>query len=368
MKHSRRSCMTLLWLLLLVSVPSDRIHGETSEWNLGLVLCLSGPCAPDGDFALKGVQLAVDEINKHGGVLGKQIRIHSEDTNEATSGAKAVGAFKKLRLNKDIHFFIGPSWTPGGLSLSPIVSKESDVIITSPSLGVREFHEAGDNIFNSRGTDEVTTQKAAQMAIKKGYKTAAIFSSQQPWEQLQGKYFKEEFERLGGKIVAMVEPLPTITNLSTEATKISSSKPDVIFFTQVVQLATAAKEMTKLGYKGPKIGAYIDGARIAEAQGSLEGAIFYTYQKPTDEYVKKFKEKYNKIPEIPAATGYDTVYAYATAIKSVGSFEVEKVKKAIPNIHFDGASGTVYFNGNRSVSKDPTLWQVTGTGYASLSQ
>lgn len=220
------------------------------NFKIGMVICLSGECAPDGYSTLEGAQIAADEINKIGGILGKQIEFVVQDTAEAVSGKGAITAFRQLRLDKEIHYFIGPSWGTGGLALAPVVSKEG-VIITSPSLGVREFHQAGDNIFNTRGIDEMPTRKAAKLAINRGWKSAAVFSSQQPWEYSQGKFFTEEFEKLGGRIVESVEPLPTTTTLHTEALKIVSAKPDVVFFSVIAQLGIASKELKKLRWNGP---------------------------------------------------------------------------------------------------------------------
>lgn len=161
-------------------------------------MCLSGECAADGTSAVHGAEIAAAEINAAGGVLGKKIVFTTQDTAEAVSGAKAINAYRQIRLDPEIHYLIGPTWTPGGLTLAPVASKDKTIILMTPSLGVRDFNEAGDNIFNIRGTDDIATRATAKVAIENGWKTAAIFSSQQPWESLQAKIFQEEYEKLGG--------------------------------------------------------------------------------------------------------------------------------------------------------------------------
>ncbi len=326
--------------------------------KIGLLLCLTGECAADGSGSREGAELAALEINELGGVIGRRIEFVVQDTAEAISGAKVISAYRQLRTDKEIKFLIGPSWTPGGLSLAPVASKDADVIVITPTLGAKEFHLTGDNLFNLRGTDEIPTRLTAKRAIERGFKHAAIFSSQQPWESQQAKYFAEEFVKLGGKIASKVEPLPTTTTLGTEALRTIGSKPDVIFFANLVQQAIAAKELRKLGWNGEKLAANVDETRLKESEGALEGVQFMTFQKPSATFVKKYQARYQKLPELAASTGYDAVYAYAKAIESADKLSVPEVKAAMSRIAFSGASGEIRFDQEGCVAKKPQLWVV----------
>lgn len=329
-------------------------HSVADDFEIGLVICLTGPCAPDGDSTIKGVQLAVDELNAAGGVLGRQVKVVIEDTAEATHGAGAVSAYKNLRLDKSIQYFVGPSWSPGGLALAPLISKDN-IIISSPSLGVKEFHESGDNVFNIRGTDEATTRRLAQYAIEKGWKRAAILSSQQAWEQAQGQYFADEFTKLGGTVTIKLEPLADSTNLQTEALQVIKTKPDVIFYSQYVQLAISAKNIRRLNYKGPQLLAAVDETVIKNADGALTGATHGELVQIAPEFIKKFKSRYTTPVELPASTSYDAVMIYAAAIEKAGTFDPSVVKKFIAEIDHAGASGRLKFNEKGGAIRDPNL-------------
>ena len=164
-----------------------------AEWKIGMPVCLTTGCAVQGDQTLKGAEMAAAELNASGGVLGQKISLVVQDTAEATNAAQAVSAYRKLRADRDVRYFIGPTWTPAGLAIAPIASSE-DVIITSPTLGVKEFSAAGDNIFNLNGPDEASSRYLAHFAMEKGWKKAAIFSSQQPWDAAQASFFEDEFK------------------------------------------------------------------------------------------------------------------------------------------------------------------------------
>lgn len=338
-----------------------------NTWKIGVLLCLTGECATNGDNALKGAGIAVQELNDRGGVLGKRIELIVKDTNEAISGARTITVYRELRQNRDVQFILGPTFAPGGLALVPILKKDKNVIITSPSLGAAEFHNSADNIFNAHGTDEPTTRRAADYAFEQGIRRMAIFSSQQAWESQQAKFFEDQFVKLGGQIVVKVEPLPSNYILTTEALKIVSAKPEGVFISLIGQQAIAAKEFRNLGFNKPKFAAIVDEARLFEAEGTLDGTVYFTYQKPTDDFRNKFKNRFELDPEIPSAVGYDVIYAYATAVKQAKTFDVEAVKKEIFKLSFKGASGDIHFDSQGCVEKKISRWKVQDSKLVELN-
>jgi branched-chain amino acid transport system substrate-binding protein len=335
------SCLRNLTLPFQASAAPPQFGGTL---EIGLLVCLSSECSSHGLNSVRGAQLAAEEINAQGGILGKKIDFIGQDTDEAVSGAKAVSAYRQMRNADNIHYIIGPSWTPAGLALAPIVSKDSGVIMASPSLGAAEFHKAGDNLFNVRGTDETSSRMEARLAYHRGARQAAILSSQQPWEKQQAGFFQDEFERLGGQIVSRQEPLPTVTDVKSEILRIVQAKPEAVFLASMILMGQAGRELTALHYQGLRIGSYIDDARLAEARGTLEGAIFSTFQTPSAEFREKFHAKYGEYPQAEGAIAYDTVYVFARAIEKAGTFEPSIVRGKILKAEFDGASGHISFD------------------------
>ncbi len=350
------------YIFIFILVFSASAHAAPKKtWKIGMPVCLTGDCASDGDASLKGAMLAAKELNQKGGVLGRKIEIIPDDSADAISGARAVTSFKKLSLDKEIKYFIGPTWSPGGLALAPIVAKERDKIIVSPSLGISDFHKAGENIFNARGVEEAGTRKLAKYAYKKGFKTAVVLSSQQPWELAQGIFFKEEFEKLGGKVLAKYEPLPSDIDVKTEILKTVKLKPDVIFFSAVVQLGLLARELVNYGYDGPKLAAWIDEVRIKDAKGGLEGVIIADFLNPSEEFIKKYKKAYNnETMPLTASTAYDTIMLYAKAIKEARTFDVKVVSKKIKKTTLLGVSGKLGFDMEGCAVREPQIKVLVG--------
>jgi ABC-type branched-subunit amino acid transport system substrate-binding protein len=292
------------------------------------------------------------------------VRLWQQDTQDGITGAKAVTAFYSLRRNKDIHFFIGPSWTPGLLALAPIVSRDIEVVMMTHDGGVKEFHLAGKNLFNSRGVDESSTRELAKLAYQIGARTAAIFGSQQAWELDQGRFFEEEFTKSGGTIVAKVEPIPTMGDLNAEALKVISKKPDVILFSAYTQLDLALKALGSLNYKGKKIMAFIDDSRIRLAGSAIEGGITYESLNLSNTFTDRLKKAYPTTePFWTAYTGYDSVMAYAKAITTAKSFDPQTVAQALTGVSLDDAvSGAFSFDGERLAIRKATNYVIVQSG------
>ncbi|RIL09550.1 MAG: hypothetical protein DCC75_06255 [Proteobacteria bacterium] len=355
MLHFIRKALVCAGLILLPA-------GAVSETlRIGALVCLSGECAEWGSNSLKGIELAAAELNARGGVLGQKVEIVAEDTAEGEGGAGAVTAFQNLSNKRDIHFYIGPSWTTGGLSVAPIVARRKGIIMTSPSLGVAEFNEAAPHLFNTWPHDEYATKAMARYASEQGWRRGAIFSSQQPWESLQGNTFEAEFKQLGGIIASKQEPVPSILDLRTEVLRLIKQDPEFIFLCNFNQMGIGAKQLRVQGYKGPLLAILMDESRIKSAGDALDGTIFARYPDPDLGFVQQFKIKFGESPGVTADTAYDTLHLYAKAIAQVGSLEIEKVQAALLNMTHKGASGEIVFDSKGGVRKDPVLYQVKGT-------
>lgn len=342
-------------VVFLFFVVSAR--AETEQIQIGVLACLSGDCAEWGSNTVKGAELAAHQINSAGGINGKSLRLRIEDSGEGDSPAKAVAAFKRLTSVDQLKLFVGPSWTPAGLALAPIVAKRSDIIMTSPSLGVADFNEAGENLFNTWPHDSAATQYLAEHAIAEGFSRVAIFSSQQPWESTQAKAFGEAFTALGGEVVIQVEPLPDARDLAAEALKVVMSKPEAVFFANFGQMDLAAKEIRKLGYKGPKLAILMDDTRVTAADGALTGTTYVRYPEPAKTFVKDFVEYFGVQPGITADSAYDTVMLYAKALKRDHGGQSRLVTELV-RVSLQGASGVIQFDQRGGIERKPQLFKV----------
>lgn len=360
-----RLLIAVLFALLAVLSVSSALAGE-KPLKVGVMLCLSGDCAEWGTNGLKGAQLAAEEVNKEGGVLGRRVELVVQDSRD-TVPASSVSAFHKLAMDPDTHFIIGPTWTVGGMPVAPLAARRTDLIMISPSVGVKEFNETADNIFNDWPHDEIATRALAQYAAGRGWKKAAIFGSQDPFYMTQTRIFEEEFARLGGSVAEKVEPLPESRELKTEALRVKQCNPDFVILTNY-QADVIALELRRIDFRAPMLAVQMEKKRVADAQGALEGTIFAMYEKPEAGFSKHFKERFGEEPGISADTAYDALMLFARTAQQAKSTDPGKVKQSLLAVrNYQGASGTFSIDDKGAVDKKPVLWRVRGLDYERVS-
>lgn len=358
--------VAVLFLLLAIGLGALVSGSLDNNENIkiGALLCQTGSCAEWGENSLSGINLAIEEINSEGGILGKKVELISQDSNESNPVETVTGYHNIVAQN--IKYIIGPTWTAGGNSVYP-VAKDGDVIVTSPSLGVADFNEAGDNLFNVWPHDELATRELAKFTIEKGLKKAAVFSSKETWYKAQGDAFIDEFTKLGGEILILDESPSSIKDVKTVAAKLLATNPDVVMYSHFDAQGIMAKELRLKGYLGEQVAILMDDTRVEQANGALENAYFVQYELATDDFQKSYEAKYSKKPGVTADNAYDAVYLYKKAIEDAGTTDVNKVKEVMNSYEtFSGASGELKFDGKGGVTKPPVFWQVKAERFVKI--
>ena len=365
-EFAKMVAVLLVLITTVFSLPLVQAE-EQAVLTIGVMSCLSSDCAEWGENTRRGVELAIEQVNSSGGVLGRKLEAVYQDSRDV-SPSYTRSAYQQLSSNNKINFIIGPTWTIGGMAIAPLIARNQNQIVVSPSVGVREFNETADNIFNTWPHDERATRKLASYAIAQGLKTAAIFGSQDPWVETQSRIFSEEYSKLGGKIIAQVTPLPGSRDLATEALQIQKASPEVVFISNY-QADIIAQEFAELKFKAVKLSILMEQERVKSANGALEGTIFALYQEPAQDFKQAFINKFKIAPGITADTAYDALMLFVAGIQKAQSFEPLKVRAQLQEIRdFRGASGTFSVAADGSVNKQPVLWKVSGETYLRVEQ
>jgi branched-chain amino acid transport system substrate-binding protein len=355
----------LVGLLTWVS-PAKADDSKSVSVTVGVMASLSGNWASIGDMTRKGLTLASEELNSKDGILGHQIQLTFQDTDEAVSAAKVVSTYRFMR-SQGVNIFVGPTGGPGGIALAPIAARD-DVVMITPSVGVRDFHTAADNLFNTQGVWETSSGMLARHAYGLGIRQIAIFSSEHPFEVRQADAFEAAFREAGGKITTRQEPNPERTDLRSEVLRIVQSKAPAVFLANYNQMGLAAKQLKEAGFRGSQFATQIDSSRLVSAAGALNSTIFARLtDNPVDRFGTSFRERFNEEPSYTADFAYDALMALANAIKIAGAFEPTKIKVAMLGVSFDGASGHIAFDKQGCVIRKPTAWRVVGDKFEYLA-
>lgn len=319
--------------------------------RIGAIFMLSGVGANWGENSQRGADLAVEEVNNSGGINGKKIEIIYQD-NQGDNSKEAVNALQNL-LSQNIKIVLGPNWTPSGLAVAPIAC-EKGIVMISPSLGVGEFNESCDYLFNLWPHDDKLSEQLGKWLYGKGYRKVAVLGSNQEWEHAQAEAVKRGFEGAGGKILAYELVQKGETDFKPSAAKIKSANPDAVVFTNFTYEHLSARKLRELGVKVPFFSVLIDDEHVQGAAGAFEGAIAVTSFTPIQSFTEKFIAKYGKQPDIGSDTSYDAVKLITEAIKISNSTDPQKIRDYILSLSsYSGASGKMKFDGKGGVTKNP---------------
>lgn len=359
------ACFLLVFGGLLFACPvagAETGSAGIPPVKIGVMLCLTGDCAEWGNNSLNGAKLAEEEINYAGGLLGRKIDLVIQDSRD-TVPSQAVNAFQALLQDPEIHYILGPSYTAGGMSIAALIARQPQIVVISPSIGVKRFTETSANIFSIWPHDEASTRAIARYAIKNGWKRAAIFGSQDPFYVEQTRILIEEFQSLGGSFVAQEEPLPDAREVRAEALRIKTANPQAVML-MTYQLDVDAKELRTLGYKGPLLAVQMEKDRIKNAAGALEQCVFAMFEKPAPQFVQSYRTRFAADPGVSADTAYDALKVLAASIQRSNTLDPQQVSKELHTVrNFSGASGVFSFNEKGAVEKNPVLWRVIRDSY-----
>jgi branched-chain amino acid transport system substrate-binding protein len=337
--------------------------------RIGEFASLTGKEAAFGQSSHKGTQLAIDELNAAGGLLGKQIEFISED-NRSTPGESATIA-KKLITRDKVVALLGEVASGRSLEAAPI-AQQSQVPMISPSSTNPKVTETGDYIFRVCFIDPFQGKLLAEFARRtlKAQKIAVFSDVSAPYSVGLAQFFRDSFVAGGGQIVAEQKYTGGDKDFSAQLTAIKSQKPDAIivpgYYTDAGLIVRQARQ---LGIKVPLFGG--DGweaPELLEIAGAdaLQGTYYSTHfssestEPLAQKFVAAYKAKYNgESPDAMAALGYDSAMVLANAIMRAGTTDGPKLREALAaTSNFPGATGATTLNEKRDATKPAVIITV----------
>ncbi|MES2216008.1 MAG: ABC transporter substrate-binding protein [Patescibacteria group bacterium] len=346
-----------IWAIVAITQNSSKNSIVTGKpIKIGAILMLTGVGANYGEHSLNGANLAIEEINSKGGVLGRKIEIVAED-NRGDNPSTAISAFNKL-TSEDINLMIGPNWQPSSTALAPLVCEKS-VIMISMSVGGSDFTKQCDFTFNTYPEQVRLSASLGKYVVGQGYKKIGLIGSQQSWEKEQFDAIKKSIEDNGGKIEIAEVVSGTETDFRTLLVKMKKANIDALVLTNYTNEDITVRQARDLGLKPQVFSVLIDDATIKDAEGALEGAIGGSYYMPTQKFVTDYTKRFDKTPDVSADTSYDAVNLIVEAIKNTGKTDSESVKEYLKNKKiFEGASGSGTFDEYGQVVREPHYQKV----------
>ena len=357
----------LLFLLFWASLGAGSAVLAQDKIKIGEFGSLTGGNASFGISQNNGVQMALEEVNSSGGVLGKKIDLTVEDNQ--TKQGQTTTIVKKLISEDHVVALIGEVASSKTLEAAPI-AQASKIPLLATAATNPAVTQTGDYVFRVCFTDDFQAVVIARFVLETLQKKKVAFMTDVKQDYSVGltKIAKEYLEKNGGEIVKEQSYSSDDKDFRAQLTAIKAANPDVIIITGYYpEAALIAKQGRQFGIKAVLAGGDgWDGSSLIPVGGSaVEGAYFSDHFAVSDtsplvqNFVGAYKKKYNTAPDAFAALGYDAFKLLVDAIKRAGGTDPEKLRDAIANTKdFPGVSGKITINPERNATKSAVILTI----------
>ena len=342
---------------------------------LGTISPNTGNLAAYGTAIMNGVNLAVEEINAAGGVLGSQIQvINADDQGDPT---ECMNAFNSL-VSQGVGLIIG-SVTSSCTSAITDSANEEEVVLTSPSSTADSITTEDDYVFRACYADSFQGAIAAAYAKQAGYaKVGVVYCAADTYSKGLYDSFSAACEKYGVEVAAVESTASMdVQDYTNQFASLVNAGVELVYapyYYDVIgpYLVTQARAA---GYTGIIMGADgYDGAPSYVVEGAdltaFNGVYWTNHYDPADEsamvqnFVKAFQDKYGEIPMAMSALAYDCVYMYKTAMEAAGSADPAAVRDAMADnsLTYECVTGTFTLDESGTPVKGATIVSFASDG------
>lgn len=362
------SCASTLAMGTVLALPA--MAQETIK--IGLVAPSSGANARYGSFALRGAELAANEINAKGGLDGRTIEIISADS--VCTPVEGVSATQRLINQDEVDFIIGDICSSVTLAMQPIVENAKIVLVNAASSNPQITYKAGVGgfkySFRNYPTDEIRAKSIAQYAADKGLKKLAVLSVDSDYGRGAIDFTKKYIEDLGIELISEDYYKEGEVDFRSVLSKIRTSDAEAILMYGLADTTPiVARQMIETGLAGklPLIGngEFSASATIQAAPKAIEGAIEAAAWLPAYDsegskaFVAAFQAAHSgEEPNNHAYGHWETVHLLAQAIDQADSIESDAVVASLEAIRFTGPMGEITFDDHHQAVRPMLLLEI----------
>jgi branched-chain amino acid transport system substrate-binding protein len=333
-------------------IGSARAQGATIK--IGMCAPVTGPAAESGGYAIKGAKLALDAVNKAGGILGKQAELIVED--DQTTNPGIVLAFSKLASQPELVGFLGSIRSTQVHAMAPDVLKLGKPVMiggTDPNL----THMGNQWLFRCRPNDNYSGRVIADYGFNTlGKKKWAVLHSTDAFGTAGGKALTEALTKLGSTPVLDQGYANQSQDFTPVVLAIKQSGADILgsYFTFENDLGIFARQLRQLGVNIPWVGSpSITNITALKLAGPALYGTFGVADYAEDSsaaskaFGKVYRDAVKVAPDNQSSWPYDAINVLCAAINKAGSTDSGKIREAIlATKKFPGAEGEYNFDQN----------------------
>ena len=336
----------------------------------------TGDSALWGQAELATVKMMAEDYNAKGGITvgGKKYKVEIVGYDDKGDSVEAVNVVKRLIYQDKVVAIVGAQGSGEAIPVAPLVNEAKVPLVastaTNPKVTVNDDGSVNAFMFRACFTDPYQGKVAAYFASQKmkKQKAAILMTIDDPYSTGLSQYFKESFEKLGGKVVAEVSYTSGEKDFRAPLTKIKAANPDIIFIPAYYNdVALAAKQARELGIKQILLGG--DGwpseNLVSLAGKALEGCMFINHLDMDGPEAKpmrdEYKKKYGKNAELNSYMVYDALSMVVDAMQRAKSVDPVAIQKALTTTNFKGVTGNIRIGKNHDPEgKEAWLIKIVG--------
>jgi branched-chain amino acid transport system substrate-binding protein len=379
--------LTALFALGLVLSLATGGSAQPKTIKIGVSFPFTGADADSADAMMKGIQMAVEEINQKGGAAGHKLDVVSYDSATPAAGqydpAQAATNYRKFIADSLVVAAVSPIMSGEGKAISPILS-EADMATVSPSATnpditdpkfKAQYRPKGKPVFfRNVTTDAYQGPNLANYAFHTlKVKSVYVLDDAGAFGVGLANAFEQRAKQLGMKLLGRDQLNPKEADYKTILTKIKGQNPDAVYYGGVQQAAVKlARQLHEIMPKVHKLGS--DGIydlSFPEQAGKDAAEGWYATSASPDmlndpkaqEWINKFKSKFKRDPTNYSITSYNGVLVIADAVERVakGGKPVNRstVREAIEKTKLSSLQGPIEYDENGDIkNKTVSVYQV----------
>jgi branched-chain amino acid transport system substrate-binding protein len=317
----------------------------------------------------KGWQLALEEVNAAGGVLGRKLEIVSRDDNG--NPGDAVRVAEELLAREKVHLLMGTFASNVGLAVADLAKQRKVLFLAAEPLTDKIVWENGNRYtFRLRPSTWMQTAMLIPDAAKLKKKRWAIVYPNYEYGQSATRAFKELLKKAQPEVEFVAEQATPLGKIDAGpvAQALADAKPDAIFSSLFAgDLARFVREGSTRGlFKGREVlnllggePEYLDPLKDEAPEGwYVTGYPWYGIETPEHrKFLAAYQARWNDYPRAGSVVGYATVMSAAAAIAKAGSLDSEKLVEAMKDLRVGTPFGNIVF---RALDHQSTLGAYVG--------
>jgi len=332
------------------------------EIPIGVMLPMTGGMASFGEDMFAAIQIAADEINAAGGILGKEVILVQAD--DAGDPATATNAAMML-VSREVVAVVG-GYSSGAVLPTLPIYRDAEipmVIAAANSTRIAEENVIGDNpgwAFQLNSTGDYQAAKAVEWFEQLGAETIALVHMGDAFSANLAHLTRDLWEDRNGRVVAYDVIAEGQQDFSAIVTSIMASSPDVIYWTAYYsEGAPFIMQLRRGGFQGSVVVA--DGSasvRLLEIAGAAADGIYSTAPPIVDfipaaqGFISAYEARFRRSPGAFDGLAYDSMRLMADAIERAGSVEPEAIRQALADTNnFQALAGPVRFTDRNTLAE-----------------